>query len=210
MDTRRVKNLSREFQEGKFDMRKTAASLLMIMLAVLSLQGGTCLAQENGAKAAEQQGPIPAYHLAFSLNELEDGKKINTRQYGMNLVALRQEDRGYVRDLARDKAIKIGTRVPVEIEQGKVEYIDIGTSIRCRMIEDETGASLEAHADLSSLVPRTSTDPYRPNTADPILRQLSIDAATAVTIGKLTSLGTVDDPDSKRQFQLEVTVTKLR
>ncbi len=192
-------------------MRKRAALSLMIMLAVFSLRGGTCLAQENTpGKTAEPRGPIPAYHLEFSLNELEDGKKINTRQYGMDLVALRQEDRGYVRDLASNKAIKIGTRVPVETEPGKVEYIDIGTSIRCQMFEDEAGLSLEAHAAVSSLVPRTSTDPYRPNTPDPILRQLSIDTATAITPGKLTSLGTVDDPDSKRQFQLEVTVTKLR
>lgn len=192
-------------------MRKRAALSLMIMLAVFSLRGGTCLAQENNtAKTAEPRGPIPAYHLEFSLNELEDGKKINTRQYGMDLVALRQEDRGYIRDLASNKAIKIGTRVPVETEPGKVEYIDIGTSIRCQMFEDEAGLSLEAHAAVSNLVPRTSTDPYRPNTPDPILRQLSIDTATAITPGKLTSLGTVDDPDSKRQFQLEVTVTKLR
>jgi len=193
-------------------MRRTAALFLMIVAAMLSVQSRVCFAQEKGpAKAAEVRKPVPAYHLEFALNELEDGKKINTRQYSMDLVAQREEDPGYIRQLSYDfKAIKIGTRVPVETEQGKVNYMDIGTSIRCRMIEDETGASLEAHADVSSLVPRSSTDSYRPNTADPILRQLSIDAATAVTIGKLTSLGTVDDPDSKRQFQLEVTVTKLR
>jgi hypothetical protein len=192
-------------------MRKTAASLLVLMLAVLSLRGGTSLAQENnGQKAAEPRGPIPAYHLEFALNELEEGKKVNTRQYGMDLVALRQEDRGYVRDLARDKAIKIGTRVPIETEAGKVEYIDIGTSIRCQMFEDEVGLSLYAHAEISSLVARSDTDAYHPSTRDPILRQLSIESASAITPGKLTSLGTVDDPDSKRQFQLEVTVAKLR
>jgi hypothetical protein len=192
-------------------MRKTAALFLIIVSAMLSVPSRVCFAQENGsAKPAEPRGPIPAYHLEFALNELEDGKKINTRQYGMDLVALRQEDRGNFRDLAGNKAIKIGTRLPVEIEQGKVEYIDIGTSIRCHMMEDEAGLSLEAHAEVSSLVPRTSTDAYRPNTTNPILRQLSIEAATAITPGKLTTLGTVDDPDSKRQFQLEVTVTKLR
>ncbi len=74
------------------------------------------------------------------------------------------------------------------------------------MMEDETGISLVANAEVSSLVPRAETDIYHPGTRDPVLRQLSIDAATAITPGKLTSLGT----DSKRQFQLEVTVTKLR
>jgi hypothetical protein len=192
-------------------MHKTATVLLMVVAGLVSIPSRICRAQENpSAKTAEQRGPTPAYHLEFALNELEDGKRINTRQYGMDLVALRQEDRGYVRDLARDKDIKIGTRVPVETEQGKVEYMDIGTSIRCQMFEDETGLSLYARAEVSSLVPHTDTDIYHSSTRDPILRQLSIEAATAITPGKLTSLGTVDDPDSKRQFQLEVTVTKLK
>jgi hypothetical protein len=43
-----------------------------------------------------------------------------------------------------------------------------------------------------------------------VLRQLQIQSSSAVTLGKLMTLGTVDDPDSKRQFQLEVTITKLR
>jgi hypothetical protein len=192
-------------------MRKAATLFLIILASAMSVQSRVCFAQENGsAKTAEPRKPIPAYHLEFALNELEDGKKINTRQYGMDLVAQREEDPGYIRALTYDKTLKIGTRVPVETEQGKVNYMDIGTSIRCRMIEDETGTTLEAHAEVSSLVPRSSADSYRPNTTDPILRQLSIDATTVITPGKLTSLGTVDDPDSKRQFQLEVTVTKLR
>lgn len=192
-------------------MRKTAGLLLLVMAGALSVHSMVCLAQENNSvKPADVQKPIPAYHLEFALNEVEDGKKINTRQYNMDLVALRQEDRGYVRDLARDKALKIGTRVPVETEQGKVDYMDIGTSIRAQMFEDEVGLSLYARAEVSSLVPRTDADAYHPNTRDPILRQLSIETATAITPGKLTNLGTVDDPDSKRQFQLEVTVTKLR
>jgi hypothetical protein len=191
-------------------MPKTAALFLIILAGVLSIQSRVCSAQENvTAKSADVQKPIPAYHLEFSLNELEDGRKINARQYGMDLVALRDQDRGYVRDLGREKALKIGTRVPVEIESGKVEYMDIGTSIRCQMFEDEAGLSLSARAEVSSLVPHTDTDTYRPNTR-PVLRQLSIEATTAIIPGKLTNLGTVDDPDSKRQFQLEVTVTKLR
>lgn len=195
-------------------MRRTAALFLIIAASLLSVQSRVCFAQENSsAKAAEPRKPIPAYHLEFVLNELDEGKKINTRQYAMDLVALRQDDRGDVRQLSDFKAIKIGTRVPLEVESGKVEYIDVGTSIRCRMIEDESGLSLEARSEVSSLVPRIDTDIYHSSTSnmrDPILRQLSIDAVTAITPGKLTTLGTADDPDSKRQFQLEVTVTKLR
>ncbi|HEV3513325.1 MAG TPA: hypothetical protein VGS05_16570 [Candidatus Sulfotelmatobacter sp.] len=191
--------------------RKTV--LLVVILTVISSLGLRRIqAQENNApKPPEQRKPVPAYHLDFALNELEDGKKINTRQYAMDLLAVRQTDPSYIRDMGDNyKSLKIGTRVPVETEQGKVEYMDIGTSISCRMREDEMGLSLEARAEISSLIPRSQADAYRPNTVDPILRQVSIQSATAITPGKLTALGTVDDPDSKRQFQLEVTVTKLR
>lgn len=166
-----------------------------------------------GISQAQQLKPSPAYHLDFALNELDGGKKVNTRQYAMDLIAERQGDPGYIRDLGRGKELKIGTRVPVESEPGKYQYIDIGTSVWCQLKEDDAGLSIDAKAEVSSLVPRTDTDLYHPNTGAggaPILRQLQIQSSTAVMLGKLTTLGTVDDPDSKRQFQLEVTVTKLR
>lgn len=186
---------------------------LLIALAVIFCLGGASQAQDsNSPKAAQQPKPVPAYHLEFALNELESGKKINSRQYAMDLIAERSGPMdGLVKDfVGRGKEIKIGTRVPVEIEQGKLEYMDVGTNIWCRLLEDETELSLDARADVSSLVPRSDTDVYHPATRDPILRQISIKANTVITPGKLTSLGTVDDPDSKRQFQLEVTATKVR
>jgi hypothetical protein len=167
-----------------------------------------CLAA--GIGHAQQLKPSPAYHLDFALNELDGGKKLNTRQYAMDLIAERQGDPGYIRDLGRGKELKIGTRVPVESEPGKYQYIDIGTSIWCQLKEDDAGLSMDAKAEVSSLVPRTDTNLYHPVPGAPILRQLQIQSSTAVTLGKLTTLGTVDDPDSMRQFQLEVTVTKLR
>jgi hypothetical protein len=43
-----------------------------------------------------------------------------------------------------------------------------------------------------------------------VIRQLKIGGSTLVVVGKPMVLGIVDDPNSKRQFQLEVTMTKLR
>jgi len=182
---------------------------VVIALAVIGLISGSglCRAQEDAHKPEAK--PPQAFHLDFSLNELEDGKKINTRQYSMNVLAVPSGPRlpiGYEKDL------KIGTRVPVETD-GKTEYLDIGTSIRAEIFADDSGLiALDARAEVSSLVPRSEKDPSPYPTAgrNPILRQLQIQSSGTITLGKLTSLGTVDDPDSKRQFQLEVTVTKLR
>ena len=83
-----------------------AAALVFILIG-----GGTTKApaQEAGtSKAASERSEAPAlnaYRLEFSVNEIEDGKKINTRQYSMNLNA---EDAN---------EIKIVTPVPVEAKQ---------------------------------------------------------------------------------------------
>jgi hypothetical protein len=68
-----------------------AAGALMIALGV---GGGIsqARAQESSGvpRRLRRKGrtakPVEAYRLDFSINELEDGKKINTRQYSMNLT----------------------------------------------------------------------------------------------------------------------------
>jgi hypothetical protein len=46
--------------------------------------------------------------------------------------------------------------------------------------------------------------------SDPVIRQIKMSGSTVVTPGKPIVIGSADDPTSNRQFQLEVTVTKLR
>jgi Tfp pilus assembly major pilin PilA len=145
--------------------------------------------------------PATAYRLDFSVNEMEDGKKINTRQYSMNS---RPGD---------GNEIKIGTRVPVEVKQGEFQYLDVGTNIWCRL-RDEADVSmlgsnvlLNVRAELSNFA---SPDQQQAQQFHPVVRQMKIEASTIAIPGKSLVVGVVDDPNSKRQFQLEVTVTKLK
>jgi hypothetical protein len=131
---------------------------------------------------------------------MDSGKKINSRQYSMNLNA------------GDGNEIKIGTRVPFEQKQGEFTYIDVGTNIWSRLRDRSDLAwladdvSLNVRSDISNFaVPEQQGQNVRP-----LLRQLKIDASTVVALGKPTLVGSVDDPNSKRQFQLEVTVTRLR
>ncbi len=73
-------------------MTRKATALVILVLAFVIAGGiGKVSAQESEAssKPAAQSAPMPieAYRLDFSVNEMEDGKKINTRQYSMNLNA---------------------------------------------------------------------------------------------------------------------------
>jgi hypothetical protein len=153
---------------------------------------------ESAAPAPKQDKAFAAYRLSFTLNELEDGKTVNTRQYALNLVP------GY----EPSNELKIGTRVPVEAKQGEMQYIDVGTSIWSRMVQQGDAVELEVHADLSNFA--VSDQSAHTATSMPLLRQLRINASTIATLGKPMVVGVVDDPNSKRQYQLEVTVTKLR
>ena len=175
-----------------------------ITLAVLVIGFGWCscarISEAQDAailkpKADEPAKPVSAFRLDFALSEFDDGKKINTRHYSMNLVP------GY----APSNEINIGSRVPIETKQGEMQYLDIGTNLWSRMIDRGSGIQLEVRADLSSI----AGNEQESHSSNPIVRQLRIEASTVAIPGKPTTIGSVDDPNSKRQYQLEVTVTKL-
>jgi len=149
--------------------------------------------------APEPDRVINAYRLDFSVNEMEDGKKINTRQYSMNLNTNDHNE------------IKIGSRVPVEAEHEKYQYLDIGTNIGCTLRGHNENMTLQVNTEISNFAipPQGAERDARPAIA-PVIRQLKINASTVVLLGKPMLMGSVDDPNSNRQFQLEVTVTKLR
>jgi 3D (Asp-Asp-Asp) domain-containing protein len=193
-------------------MRKATTIWTIVILGFMTCLGAAGYAQEaaqatyektkaeakqnaESAAAAEREKPVHAYRLDFSVNELEDGKKINTRQYSLNLNA----------DDANE--IKIGTRVPVESGHEQFQYMDVGTSIWCRIGERPDGIPLSVRADISNFaIPDQGTG----HESRPVVRQFKINASTLALPGKPMVVGSVDDPNSKRQFQLEVTVTKLR
>jgi hypothetical protein len=152
--------------------------------------------------AAEAAEPGHSYRLDFTLNEIEDGKKINSRQYAMNLNSSDQSE------------LKIGTRVPVEVKQSEIQYLDVGTSIWCRLRDRGSrdvswlgnDVMLNVRAELSNFaIPDQQGQSMRP-----AIRQMKIDSSAIATVSKGMVIGTVDDPNSKRQFQLEVMVTKLK
>jgi hypothetical protein len=189
-------------------MRK-GTILLAVTLGWAMLSGAGASAQEPAPKAATQpessegktksQGwdkPLEEYHLDFSLNEIEDGKKINSRQYSMNVATNEGNE------------IKIGTRVPVESKEGEFQYLDVGTSLFARIGEMRGQTELTVRAETSSFAMAESNSEKRD--LHPIIRQLKMGGTALLPLTKTVVIGSADDPNSKREFQLEVTVTKLR
>jgi hypothetical protein len=174
---------------------KTYGALSIPLLMVFCLFSSNLWAQEAAnppAAPAKLGEAVNPYHAEFVLSEFQDGKTVNTRHFSMNLNA------------GRKQTIKIGSRVPFESKEGSgtvLQYLDVGTSIDCHLVERENGLGLDVSADVSSMAEHS--DP-------PLIRQFKIESSTIATVGKPVIIGSADVPDSNQQFQLEVTVTKVK
>jgi hypothetical protein len=176
-------------------MRTQNALRLAVLLVIFLCLRPLAQAQDIQAGAPDAAKAVNAYHLDFVLMELEDGKKINSRQYSMNLNA---GDRN---------SLKVGSRVPVELKQNEVQYLDIGTNIFCHLFERANGLGVEVRAEISNFA---TGDGDSPRSSNPVIRQMLISGTTVMLPGKAEVIVSVDDPNSKRQFQMEVKATKLR
>jgi hypothetical protein len=175
---------------------RNVVRLILLSLAVVTWSLQPSVAQKSNPaleRVEVAEKPQNAYRLDFSVGEIEGGKKVNSRQYSMNLNG------------GDANAVKIGTRVPVETKQGEFQYLDVGTNIWARVTERANGLGLEVRAEISNFAMNNEETKLRP-----LLRQMQINGSTLVTIGKPIVVGSVDDPNSTRQFQLEVTATKLK
>jgi hypothetical protein len=163
--------------------------------------------QDTKPSSDQHATPIKPYRLEFSLYEIEAGKKINTRHYAMNLTG------GSVDE------IKIGTRVPVHtgppqdtgnpLASTQYQYMDVGTNIWASLRERGDDLQLEVKSEISNL--DMNTGATRDNGwLPPVVRQIKISGVTLLVTGKPIVIGSMDDPNSNREFQLEVTATKLR
>jgi hypothetical protein len=153
-------------------------------------------AAEETKPKPDQRKPIQPYRLDFSMSELENGKKINSRHYSMDLTA------------GSANEVKIGTRVPVTSGPSQYQYLDVGTSIWANLREGGDDLQLEIRSDVSNL----DMSPAHDHDAlpAPIVRQIKINGSTLLITGRPIIIGTMDDPNSNREFQLEVIATKLR
>lgn len=185
-------------------MRKTVLFAAVLLLTTVSSRPAR--AQDHSKESSAATEESAAYRLDISFNELEDGKKLNTRHYSIDLTG------------GRPNEIKIGTRVPVVSANcgsssssssgiaSEYQYLDLGTHIWAQLVS--RGEELHITGDISSL--DTSAGSESSARLGPVIRQIKIEGSTALVPGKPIIVGSADDPNSKREYQLEVTMAKLK
>ncbi|HEY6348770.1 MAG TPA: hypothetical protein VI636_05110 [Candidatus Angelobacter sp.] len=141
------------------------------------------------------------YKVNFLVYEMEDGKRINERSYSMPVAS--------VDGKPRDSSIRVGTRVPITTGGEKqVQYIDVGLNIDCNVTEQGDRFILHGNLELSSFaLPEQGADPR--SGGNPVLRQIRQSFTTLVSPGKPTLVTTMDDINSKKRLQVEVTATRI-
>lgn len=159
------------------------------------------------AMAAAQETPRhlqKIYKVVFLIYELEDGKKINQRTYTLPVNT--------VDGNTRDSSIRVGTRVPITTGSSgnntQVTYIDVGLNLDCNVTEQEGKFILHGSLDLSSFA-MAEQGAGNLSKDNPVLRNIKQTFTTVVGPGVTTPVTSMDDVNSKKRLQVDVTVTKI-
>jgi len=158
----------------------------LALVAVLSVAAAQ--AQEK-----QESKPLNIYRVNFSVYEKEDGRLLNTRRYSVQL-----EEGG-------DCMIRASSRVPIQPEEGKFVYMDVGINLDCNVRERGDHVALEVALELSDFAA-----PDQERARQPLLRTIRTRVKTALAFDKPTAVSQVDDAATKRRYELEVTVSKVK
>lgn len=170
-------------------MKRTLALLLALPLSGLLLPAPARAEEPSRSERARS-----TFRLDYVLFDLEAGKRTNERTYSMTV---NEGSQGQLRN---------GTRVPVAVDKG-VQYMDVGLKISGRVTERDGDLALDTEIETSTFA---LPAPANESKGNPTLRTVSQTLSTRPALGKATVLSTLDDFDSRRRMQVEVTVTRLK
>jgi hypothetical protein len=187
-------------RKSEEEIMKKAISIRLAIAVVafcLPLIPSSASAQQEKSKesVATEQKPVAAYRIELNVREIEDGKRLNSRNYMMTA-----ED-------ATPARIRVGNRVatPSPISE-QFEYHEVGMSIDCTPHARGDSVMLVIHVEFTSLPPEAEAAPKLP----PVVRTERTEVAPTVTYGKPTLVASMDDTLGNRRYEVEVTATKVK
>ena len=153
--------------------------------------------QSEHATKQEPAADFNNYRVSYKVNEVENGKTVNSRSYKLMVRA------------GTTATVRIGSRVPYSAggkEVGSIQYQDVGMNIDCRVRDEEGNVVVHTKVSMMSLGGRAeaSSQTYR------VFGQFQMENNTVVTLGKQVFVGSADDVASNHSYVIEVTVTQAR
>jgi hypothetical protein len=193
-----ILNLNRESEEETMKRAASVRLVIAVMAFCLPLISNSAAAQEEKSKesASTEQKPLAVYRIEFNVREIEDGKRLNSRNY---MMVVDEGNRGMIR---------VGNRVPFQTSEKQYQYHDVGMNIDCRPRDREGGIELVINVEVSSVVPPGQLEAAP--TFNPVFRTQSTGVTPIVAPGKPTLVASMDDVVTNRRYEIEVTVTKVK
>jgi hypothetical protein len=176
---------------------------LLIALALAGLTSIPCLAQADEKNAPPAQPAANTqkqfYRLAFVVQELENGRLVNSRSYSTVMSEM------------KSSSIRAGAKVPFSSTSGantQWQQIDVGVSIDCHRLQVTSNiVFLDIKAEISSIMDNHAENSPPPSL--PIIRQNQWESNVVLPLKQPTVIFSSDDPASKRTMQLKLTVTPI-
>jgi hypothetical protein len=164
-------------------------------------------AVEKADKAAEKS-TLPAeakelhtYRLAYTLIEMEAGKKVGEQHYTMMVNAG-----------SKYGMIRIGSKVPIKTgsfdsaalkqETTQFQYMDVGLSINATLSVVPNGIQVSSQVDQSAIADSASP-------AQPVIRQTTLTSNATLIPGGHVQLGSLDIPGSTHHLEVELTLERV-
>jgi len=150
--------------------------------------------QEKGKESTTtEQKPAVAYRIEFNVREVEDGKRLNSRNY---MIVAQDDDWGRIR---------VEDKFPYQAGENPLQHADVRMSIDCRPHQRGESVALSIIVDFSSMTP-----PEAAPKAPPVFRTDRTEVEPVLTYGKPTLVASMDDTTSNRRYEIEVTATKVK
>jgi hypothetical protein len=173
-------------------MKKILA--VLVALTALAAASVVAAAEEN---APRKERPKSSFRIDYVLYEVESGKRVNERSYSLTAI-----EGAFFKLVA-------GSRVPISAGDKGPVYADVGLKIRGRVNEREEGdITLESEIEMSNFAFPEQATQALPGT--PLLRNLSQEVSTRLTPGRPAVISSVDDVNSRKRLQVEVTLTRVK
>jgi hypothetical protein len=175
--------------------------IIYLFTVVIALIGAhTAIAQQPQEPSKPKE--VSFYRLDFVLRELADTKLINSRNYSMWLRTSSRLESGSLR-IGNDTPVQ---NIPTQDKPAGLSYKNIGIQLECVLDETDIGPVASISASIGEILPPEASEPK----ALPVFRNITFRSAALLSPGKPTMVSSIDDPNSKRRFQLEVTAIKLK
>ena len=179
-------------------MRTAGRNLLVIMsalaLTLICVRANAAAQQgkqEQGVHATKQEAALDLnnYRVKYKVDELENGKAVNSRSYTMMVKT------------GSSSTVRIGSRVPYNAGGNTYTYANVGMNIDCQLKQQEGQLIVHTKIDMSSVQGKA----YESN---PVFGSFQVENNAVVNLGKPEFVGSADDMSSNRHYVIEVTVTK--